>query len=356
MIINNQKKIDLFKKYFVKKNFVCVDTEFERKKTYYSQLSIITISDGRKFFIFDILQYPSHIKIVKDLLKSKKKLKIVHGGSQDIEIFINHKINIEPFFDTQIAAGFLGLDKNISYANTVNKFCKKKIDKSHQNTNWLKRPITKSQINYLKKDVLYLKKIHTLQIKTLKKFKKLDFVKEEFNLFLKNIKKNKGINAKFKKKLGFQIYKKKEFTNFLKIRDNKSKIKNLPKNWILKDDDIILMIKKKKFDFIKKNKFFSGEEKKDLIKFLKKISKTKLSKNYNEIEIKCLEFFRYLVSKKYSIDANLIASRYDFQNYKNIKKNSKWRYKIYYSLYEKITKGKKKFILENFKPLSQIPD
>ena len=146
MIINNQKKIDLFKKYFVKKNFVCVDTEFERKKTYYSQLSIITISDGRKFFIFDILQYPSHIKIVKDLLKSKKKLKIVHGGSQDIEIFINHKINIEPFFDTQIAAGFLGLDKNISYANTVKKFCKKKIDKSHQNTNWLKRPITKSQI------------------------------------------------------------------------------------------------------------------------------------------------------------------------------------------------------------------
>ena len=50
----------------------------------------------------------------------------MHGGVQDIEIFLNHKINIEPFFDTQIAAGFLGLDKNISYANIVKKLLKKK--------------------------------------------------------------------------------------------------------------------------------------------------------------------------------------------------------------------------------------
>ena len=50
MIINNQKKIDFFKRYFAKKNLVCVDTEFERKKTYFSKLSIITISDGKKIF------------------------------------------------------------------------------------------------------------------------------------------------------------------------------------------------------------------------------------------------------------------------------------------------------------------
>ena len=32
MIVNNQKKLELFKKYFNKKNCLCVDTEFERKK------------------------------------------------------------------------------------------------------------------------------------------------------------------------------------------------------------------------------------------------------------------------------------------------------------------------------------
>ena len=61
MIINNQKKIDFFKRYFAKKNLICVDTEFERKKTYFSKLSIITISDGKKFFIFDIFENPKQI-------------------------------------------------------------------------------------------------------------------------------------------------------------------------------------------------------------------------------------------------------------------------------------------------------
>ena len=350
MIINSQKKIDFFKKYFAKKNLACVDTEFERKKTYFSKLSIITISDGKKFFIFDIVQNPRLIEIIRELFKSKKILKILHGANQDIEIFINHKINIEPFYDTQIAAGFLGLDKNISYANIVKKFLGKKIDKSHQNTNWLKRPITRSQINYLKKDVLFLKKIHDIQIKVLKKFKKLNFAKEEFKALIENIKNNRGINSKFKKKLGFQIYNNKEFHKILEIRDCKSKIKNLPKNWILKDEDIIIMIKTKKTDILKKNRYFSNSEKKKIIKFLNKLSRKKFKKFNNEIEIKSLEFFRYLVSKKYSIDINLIASKYDLIDFKNIKNNSKWRKKIFFDLYEKIIEGKQKFILNDFKP------
>ena len=353
MIVNSQKKIDFFKKYFNKKKYVCVDTEFERKKTYFSKLSIITISDGKKFFIFDILENPEIIEIIRDLFKSKKLLKIVHGGSQDIEIFLNHKINIEPFFDTQIASGFLGIDKNISYANLVKKFFKKQIDKTHQNMNWLKRPIIKSQINYLKKDVIYLKKIYDLQIKILKKFKKLKFANEEFTFLIKNIKNNKGINSKFRKKLGFQICNLKEFFIFLSIRESKGKIKNLPKNWILKDEDIITMIKTRKIEILKKNKYFSNLEKGKLTKLLKKIFKIKIKKQDNEIEIKCLEFFRYLVSKKYTIDANLIASKYDLTDYKNIKSKSKWRKRIYFDVFEKIIRGKKNFILNNFKPSSQ---
>ena len=106
MIINNQKKIDFFKRYFAKKNLVCVDTEFERKKTYFSKLSIITISDGKKFFIFDIYENPKQIEIIRKLFRSKRLLKILHGGVQDIEIFLNHKINIEPFLILKLLQAF----------------------------------------------------------------------------------------------------------------------------------------------------------------------------------------------------------------------------------------------------------
>jgi ribonuclease D len=137
------------------------------------------------------------------------------------------------------------------------------------------------------------------------------------------------------------------------MRESKGKIENLPKNWILKDEDIITMIKTRKIEILKKNKYFSNHEKERLTKLLKKIFKIKIEKHNNEIEIKCLEFFRYLVSKKYSIDANLIASKYDLTDYKNIKSKSKWRKKIYFDVFEKIIKGNKKFILNNFKPSNQ---
>jgi ribonuclease D len=352
MIINSQKKLDIFKKYFNKKNFLCVDTEFERKKTYYSKLSIVTISDGVKFFIFDVLQYPNHIEFLKKIFKSKKKIKIIHGGNQDIEIFLDKKINIEPYFDTQLAAGFLGLDRNISYANLVKKYLNKKIDKTNQNQDWLKRPINKSQINYLKKDVLYLKQIYLVQTKQLKKNKKLNFAKEEFDLILNKIKNNNGINSKFKKKLGNQIYKNQNFLKLIKLRDKKSQKENLPKNWVIKDEDIISMIKNKKYHSLKKNNFFTNKEKVILIKLLKNISSIEIKKNYNEIDIKALEFFRYLVSKKYSIDSNLIASKYDLIDYKYIKNKSKWRFKIFYNTFDKIIKGEKKFLLNSFKKLN----
>tara|TARA_B100000886_G_scaffold34695_2_gene21638 strand:+ start:3076 stop:4134 length:1059 start_codon:yes stop_codon:yes gene_type:complete len=349
MIVNNQKKLILFKKYFNKKKFICVDTEFERKKTYYSKLSIITISDGKKIFIFDILKYPYQINFLREVFKSNSKLKILHGGNQDIEIFLNLKINIEPFFDTQIASGFLGFDKNISYANLVRKFFNKNIDKTNQNKDWLKRPLTKSQISYLQKDVIYLKKIYYLQIKLLKKQKKINFINEEFNLLIKKIKKKDGINSKFKKKLGQQICKNINFLKLIKLRDKKGMEKNLPKNWIISDDDIIAMIKSKKLFSLKKNKFFEKKEIKILINLLNKIFKITNNRKYNEIEIKCLEFFKYLVSKKYLIDSNLIASKYDLYDYKIIRKNSSWRDKIFYKVFEEITKGKKKFVIKEFK-------
>ena len=47
---------------------------------------------------------------------------------------------------------------------------------------------------------------------------------------------------------------------------------------------------------------------------------------------------------------NQFNIQYDLIDYKNIKNNSKWRKKIFYDLYEKIIEGKKRFILNNFKP------
>ena len=39
MIVNNQKKLDLTEKAFLRKKYFYLDTEFERKNTFFSKLS-----------------------------------------------------------------------------------------------------------------------------------------------------------------------------------------------------------------------------------------------------------------------------------------------------------------------------
>jgi len=347
MIITSEKKLNIFFNHFKNKSLICLDTEFERKNTYFANLSFISVTDGNKFFIFDLVKYPNYLNGLKKILK-KNILKILHGSSQDIEIFIKNKIPYEPFFDTQIASGFLGMDKNISYANIVKKYFKIILNKDLQNQNWLKRPVSNKTLSYLKNDVKYLKKIYLKQVSELKKKKKLTFVKEEFDYFNKNIKKNNGINTKFRKSLDKNIYLNSNFLDILKIRENEAIKRNMPKNWIIKDETLIKLIKINNLNDLKKNNLLNSSQKNEISKLILKLKKINKTNKKDIIEIKALEFFRFLISKKYQIDENLICTKYNFENYKKIKNQSKWRKKIFFDPFVKFFSGSSKIKLNKF--------
>ncbi len=54
LIKNNEDLINLCK-LFKNKKVLFIDTEFDRKNTYFSKLSYITIYDGTRFWIIDAL-------------------------------------------------------------------------------------------------------------------------------------------------------------------------------------------------------------------------------------------------------------------------------------------------------------
>ena len=59
MIINSQKKIDFFKRYFAKKNLICVDTEFERKKLIFQNYLLSQFLMEKNFSYLIFLKIPS---------------------------------------------------------------------------------------------------------------------------------------------------------------------------------------------------------------------------------------------------------------------------------------------------------
>ena len=335
LIKNNEDLINLCE-LIKNKKVLYIDTEFDRKNTYFSKLSYITIYDGAKFWIVDALSN-LNLSILKKIISNKKIIKVIHGSQQDLEIFNNLEIKIESIFDTQIAAQFCGYEQPISYSAAVSNICKIKINKDLQNSDWLKRPINEKITEYLKNDVKFLKKLFKYFYRILKKNKNLKYFLEEMQE-INN--KNEIISSSIlRKKINNETIAQKNFQKMMQLREKIAYHKNLPKNWIFQDEKILNIIKNRNFEEITKNKHLTKNEKKIIIKIFKNIKIIK-KKNFNINILNILSIFRSEVSKKYKIAEQLIGTKNDLENFisRGLEKNSKWRKKIFFKTAKKILK------------------
>jgi len=346
MIIQSNSALINFCKLALKKKILYIDTEFDRRNTYFSRLSYISIYDGKKYTIIDALAL-KNLEPLSKVISNKKILKVLHGSEQDLEIFKNLKILTHPIFDTQIAAQFCGYEQPISYANAVLKVCKVSLDKNLQNYDWLKRPANKKIIEYLKNDVKYLKKLHIHFEKILKKNKNIKFFNEEMSNI--NIKSNILSTSLIRKKFNNRSISLNTFQELLKIRENFAKQKNIPKNWIFRDESILNIIKNNKYNNIIKNKNLSHNEKKEIIDKFKKIKLTKQKKIINQNIIKMINIVRSEISKKYKISEQLISNNNDTKIYLEnfIKKRNLWREQIFYKITDRLIKYKLQVKIKN---------
>ena len=131
-----------------KSEFLSIDTEFIREKTYWPKLCLIQVFNGKEQIIIDPLAKDIDLKSFFEILNNKEIVKIFHSGRQDIEIFYNLTKKIpQNIYDTQIAAMVCGFGDSIGYENLVSQLLGKKIDKTSRLTNWSNRPLSKKQIN-----------------------------------------------------------------------------------------------------------------------------------------------------------------------------------------------------------------
>ena len=217
----------------------------------------------------------------------------------------------------------------------------KKIDKKLQNINWLKRPVSKKVISYLKNDTKYLEPTHKYLKKILYKTKKIKYFNEEMDIFKKNATNVLKLSSILKRNININILENKQFKNILMIRNMISKKKNLPKNWVLSDNDIIKLLNSKNNNILKKNTKISKDFKNKIMKNINYLKKIKIRKTrIDNTLIASMNFIRLIIAKKNKIDENLIATKNEIYNYLAYKKyKSKWRKKIFYNKFEKFLTG-----------------
>lgn len=142
-------------------DFITVDTEFLRDNTYYPKLCLIQVADDEGAHAIDPLAEGLDLKPLLDLFSNEKVLKVLHACRQDMEIFYLLMNDLpKPVFDTQVAAMVCGFGDSVGYETLVTKITKAQLDKSARYTDWSKRPLSDTQLNYALGDVTYLRTIY----------------------------------------------------------------------------------------------------------------------------------------------------------------------------------------------------
>ncbi len=168
-------------------DYVTIDTEFLRERTYYSKLCLIQLAmpgeDDDTAVLVDPIDGDLSLEPLYDLFRDPSVVKVFHAARQDLEIFyVDAKVFPEPLFDTQVAAMVCGFGEQVGYETLVRKIARENLDKSSRFTDWSRRPLSDAQKTYALADVTHLRKIYEFLAAELKKKGREQWVAEELKL------------------------------------------------------------------------------------------------------------------------------------------------------------------------------
>ena len=168
-------------------DYVTVDTEFLRERTYYSQLCLVQLAmpgkDDSNAVLVDPLAEGLSLEPLYALFRDTSVVKVFHAARQDLEIFhVDAGLIPEPLFDTQVAAMVCGFGEQVGYETLVKKIARQPLDKSSRFTDWSRRPLTDAQKTYAIADVTHLRDIYEFLARELKKAGREKWVTEEMRI------------------------------------------------------------------------------------------------------------------------------------------------------------------------------
>jgi ribonuclease D len=159
--------------------WIGLDTEFLRERTFFPKLCLLQLAAGGRIWCVDTLRIGS-LDPLMAALTAPAVSKVIHAARQDLEaVYLSSKRIVAPVFDTQIAAGCIGLKPQIGYAELVKTLLDVTIPKGQTRTDWSKRPLTREQLEYAADDVMYLGEVADRLRATLRELGREHWVAED---------------------------------------------------------------------------------------------------------------------------------------------------------------------------------
>ena len=137
-----------------------LDTEFIRERTYWPVLALVQIAVDDEILLVDPTR-PGIAAALAPLLADEQVLKVMHSAGEDL-VALKRACSVlpAPLFDTQVAATLAGIGGSMGYQKLVEHVTGVTLPKGETRSDWLRRPLSASQLDYAADDVRHLFALH----------------------------------------------------------------------------------------------------------------------------------------------------------------------------------------------------
>lgn len=242
MLITTQEEFEAFLQRVEGSSVLAIDTEFLRERTYRSKLCLLQLGTPDEVAIVDPFAVRD-LSVMAPTLQNPSITKVFHAGSQDLEILLREVgVLPTPVFDTQVAATLLGYSLQVGYAILVSSMCGVTLKKADSYTDWSRRPLAESQLQYAADDVLYLPEIYAKMVDELTEKGRLTWLDEDFARMsdpqryyhdpYERYRKLKRVSHLSQRQLSAA----RELAAWREIEASK---RNIPRKWVMTDEQIV---------------------------------------------------------------------------------------------------------------------
>jgi ribonuclease D len=164
---------------------IALDTEFMGEGRYRTLLCLIqlAIPDGanaERIELIDPLEQDLDGAPLARIIADPAIQIVVHAGRQDVALMRRRfAAEVRNVFDTQIAAGFVGLGAQCSYDTLLAEVLGVRLAKSASFTRWDTRPLSPEQLGYARDDVVHLLELAAELERRLTTLGRLEWAREE---------------------------------------------------------------------------------------------------------------------------------------------------------------------------------
>ncbi len=162
-----------------------LDTEFVGERTYLPRLCLVQIATPEVIALVDTLAV-TNLDPLWQIVADPSIEVVLHAAREDLRLafFGAGKRLPQNIFDTQIAAGFVGLPLYpLSYARLVEALIGVKLNKGETRSEWDRRPLSPAQLDYARDDVRYLLPITDKLQRILAQLGRDSWMREEMGRF-----------------------------------------------------------------------------------------------------------------------------------------------------------------------------